>query len=37
MKTAEELQRIIDELIAKIDNMMLRFRNGYLEYERSES
>ena len=37
MKTSEELQRIIDELIAKIDNMMLRMRNGYLEYERAKS
>lgn len=31
MKTEEEIKKVIDELIAKIDGMMLRLRNGYLE------
>ena len=34
MKTQEQIQKAIDELIAKIDGMMLRMRNGYLEPER---
>lgn len=31
MKTSEELQKIIDELINKMDNMILRIMNGYME------
>ena len=37
MTTLEEIQKMIDDLLEKIDNMMLRMRNGYLEPERRES
>jgi hypothetical protein len=31
MKTAEELQKLVEELIEEIDNIMLRMKNKYLE------
>jgi hypothetical protein len=31
MKTTEELQKLVEELIEKIDAIMLRMRNKYLE------
>lgn len=37
MKTIEEIEKAIEQLIEQIDNMMLRMRNGYLEQERSQS
>lgn len=37
MEKVNEIQRLIDELIEQIDNLMLRMRNGYLEPERSDS
>ena len=31
MKTAEELQKLVEELIEEIDAIMLRMKNKYLE------
>lgn len=31
MKTTEELQKLVEELIEEIDNIMLRMKNKYLE------
>ena len=37
MQNIKEIEKAIEELIDKIDNMMLRMRNGYLEHERSDN
>jgi hypothetical protein len=37
MKTLQELEQAVEQLIDQIDNLMLRMRNGYLEPERNHS
>ena len=37
MKTLQELEKAVEQLIEEIEGMMLRMRNGYLEQERSHS
>lgn len=34
MKTIEEIEKAVQQLIEQIDGMMLRLRNGYLEEKR---
>ena len=37
MKTLQELEKAVEQLIEEIEGMMLRMRNGYLQQERSHS
>lgn len=37
MKAQKLLEEAVQQLLKKIDGMMLRYKNGYLEPERSKS